>query len=191
MQRTLSQEYIRQHNQGQPMGDFFSTNNSAYARNNGSSGQLQQGYNSSSGQLQQGFNGSSGQLQLGYPTPNVSDANGGAPAVTISMPSDPNTANSTSVEVPSSTKCALCNAVNVDTQLRPCGHMFHGRCLKPSLQNATGPPSCPICSTSMQSAILAVPSGAAGSGAEKGRVGGGMNSGAVASDGSIGAGTGA
>ena len=63
-----------------------------------------------------------------------------------------------SVEVPSSTTCALCSNVNVDTQLRPCGHMFHGRCLKPSLQTSGGPPQCPICSTPMQSAILAVPS---------------------------------
>jgi hypothetical protein len=128
MQRTLSQEYIRQHNQGQPMGDFFSTNNSAYApnRNNGSSQQLQQ-----------------------YPTQQTvsMDANG-----------DPTVANASSVEVPSSTKCSLCSSTNVDTQLRPCGHMFHGRCLKPSLQNATGPPQCPMCNTPMQSAILAVPS---------------------------------
>lgn len=135
MQRTLSQEYIRQHNQGHPMGDFFSTNNSAYApnRNNGSSQHLQ-------------FPPAPQQQQV------LSEAH----------MSDPNIAGSASVEVPSSTKCALCTSVNVDTQLRPCGHMFHGRCLKPSLQNACGPPSCPICQTSMQSAILAVPSGGAG-----------------------------
>ena len=42
MQRTLSQEYIRQHNQGQPMGDFFSSNNSAYAPNNANRHQQQQ-----------------------------------------------------------------------------------------------------------------------------------------------------
>merc|ERR1712161_53068 len=64
---------------------------------------------------------------------------------------------SASVEVPSTTKCALCNCINVDTQLRPCGHMFHGRCLKPSLQQGSGPPRCPIDGITMQSAVLAVP----------------------------------
>lgn len=135
MQRTLSQEYIRQHNQGQPMGDFFSSNNSAYAPNNRNTGSSQQLYPPQ---------------QPGPDAAGIS-SNGGPL-------SDP-TMSSTSVEVPSSTKCALCTSVNVDTQLRPCGHMFHGRCLKPSLQNATGPPKCPLCHTSMQSAILAVPSG--------------------------------
>ena len=134
MQRTLSQEYIRQHNQGQHMGDFFSTNNSAYAPNNNRN------------------NGSSQQL---FQTQQILSADvSGAPM------SDPSMVNASSVEVPSSTKCALCSNTNVDTQLRPCGHMFHGRCLKPSLQNATGPPKCPLCSMPMQSAILAVPTAA-------------------------------
>lgn len=35
--------------------------------------------------------------------------------------------------------------------------MFHGSCLKPSLQNAMGPPICPIDHIPMQSAVLAVP----------------------------------
>jgi len=70
--------------------------------------------------------------------------------------SDPSMANN-SVEVPVTTKCALCQCINIDTQLRPCGHMFHGRCLKPSLQNAIGPPTCPIDNIPMQSAVLAVP----------------------------------
>lgn len=164
MQRTLSQEYIRQHNQGHSMGDFFSSNNSAYALNN-----------------RNHRNGGSGSSQQLYPppqqqTPAAPDAAGIALAATMS---DPSIGNTASVEVPSSTKCALCTSVNVDTQLRPCGHMFHGRCLKPSLQNATGPPKCPICQTSMQSAILAVPSpaanaegaGATGTGAEASAIG--------------------
>jgi hypothetical protein len=134
MQRTLSQEYIRQHNQGVPMADFFSTNNSAYAPNRITA--------FSQMQFQ-------GQQQ---PT-DASVTLGGVPIPDQSM-------TNTSVEVPSSTKCTLCSSVNVDTQLRPCGHMFHGRCLKPSLQNAIGPPKCPICSTPMQSAILAVPTAA-------------------------------
>lgn len=118
MQRTLSQEYIRQLNQGHSMQDFFSANNSAFAP------QLQQ-------QFQQ-------QQQQQHHTP--TDIN-----------------NDASVEVPSNTNCMLCVTVNVDTQLRPCGHMFHGRCLKPTLTNTMGPPTCPICCTPMHSAILAVP----------------------------------
>ena len=61
------------------------------------------------------------------------------------------------VQVPVATKCALCGQTNVDTQLRPCGHMFHERCLKPSLQTPMGPPCCPIDNIPMQSALLAVP----------------------------------
>lgn len=64
---------------------------------------------------------------------------------------------STSVEVPSATICAICHQTNVDTQLRPCGHMFHERCLKPSLQSPVGPPRCPMDNIVMQSALLAVP----------------------------------
>jgi len=61
------------------------------------------------------------------------------------------------VQVPATTKCAICGQTNVDTQLRPCGHMFHERCLKPSLQTPMGPPVCPIDNIPMQSALLAVP----------------------------------
>lgn len=73
--------------------------------------------------------------------------------------SDPSS-TSASVEVPFTTKCALCGGMNVDTQLRPCGHMFHGRCLKPSLQKALGVPKCPCDGISMQSAVLAIPTDA-------------------------------
>jgi hypothetical protein len=62
-----------------------------------------------------------------------------------------------SVEVPSATKCAICHQTNVDTQLRPCGHMFHERCLKPSLQSPLGPPTCPVDNIAMQSALLRLP----------------------------------
>ena len=62
-----------------------------------------------------------------------------------------------SVEVPSATKCAICHQTNVDTQLRPCGHMFHEKCLKPSLQASMGAPKCPVDHTPMQSALLAIP----------------------------------
>lgn len=127
MQRTISQEYIRQHTQGQHMGDFFSSNNSQYAPNSIR--------NVNSQQFSQQLN-----------------------------PTDGADMSNASVEVPSSTKCALCMQVTVDTQLRPCGHMFHGRCLKPSLSGMC-PPKCPLCNVSMQSAILAVPSAATDIGA--------------------------
>jgi hypothetical protein len=134
MQRTLSQEYIRQHAQGQSMGDFFNSSNSQYAP---------QANHVLNGILNNGAS---------FPTETV------APADQMqTMNPDPSIAANTSVQVPSSTECALCSTVSVDTQLRPCGHMFHGRCLKPSLQNTSGPPKCPMCGTSMQSAILAVP----------------------------------
>jgi hypothetical protein len=63
----------------------------------------------------------------------------------------------TSVEVPSATKCAICHKTNVDTQLRPCGHMFHEQCLKPSLHACMGAPKCPVDYIPMQSALLAIP----------------------------------
>ena len=127
MQRTLSQEYIRQHQQGQSMGNFFSSSPLQFQS-----------------QPQQGIT---------FPSKSPSGTD------STSIP-DPRMAGN-SVEVPCTTKCALCQQINVDTQLRPCGHMFHGRCLKPSLSNAVGPPKCPIDHTPMQSAVLAVPSAAA------------------------------
>lgn len=71
--------------------------------------------------------------------------------------SDPSGESNASVEVPSATKCALCQRTNVDTQLRPCGHFYHESCLKPSLQTPVGPPKCPVDHIPMQSALLAVP----------------------------------
>ena len=72
------------------------------------------------------------------------------------LSSDPSVANA-SVEVRSDAKCAICQGMCVDTQLRPCGHMFHERCLKPSLQTPMGQPKCPIDNVPIQSALLAVP----------------------------------
>lgn len=134
MQKTLSMEYMHKHAQGQNLGNFFSTENSSFAPN----------------ASPQRFGRSGSQ---NFPIQQQSLVAGSAGGDPINA----------SVEVPSSTACALCTTVNVDTQLRPCGHMFHGRCLKPSLQTASGPPKCPICSTVMQSAILAVPSVASSS----------------------------
>lgn len=63
-----------------------------------------------------------------------------------------------SVQVPSATKCSSCHETNVDTQLRPCGHMFHEKCLKSSLQTSMGAkPKCPSCNVQIQSALLAIP----------------------------------
>ena len=73
---------------------------------------------------------------------------------TISL-SDPSMSN-VSVEVPSSINCTLYSFINVDNQLRPCGHMIHGCCLKPNLQNTMGPPTCPIDNIPTQSAVLVV-----------------------------------
>jgi Zinc finger, C3HC4 type (RING finger) len=61
------------------------------------------------------------------------------------------------VQVASSTACALCSQTNIDTQLRPCGHMFHERCLKPNLSNSGEQPKCPIDDIPIRSAVLAVP----------------------------------
>jgi Zinc finger, C3HC4 type (RING finger) len=61
------------------------------------------------------------------------------------------------VKVSPATACAICHQTNVDTQLRPCGHMFHERCLKPSLQTPTGQPRCPIDDVQMHCAVLAIP----------------------------------
>jgi hypothetical protein len=142
MQRTLSQEYLRQHAQGQSVGDFFNSSNSQYAPQTNQMNNVPN-------------NGAS------FPVDTGATAAPAATGATQQMNPDPNNiAANASVQVPSSTQCALCNTVSVDTQLRPCGHMFHGRCLKPSLQNTAGPPKCPMCGTSMQSAILAVPTAA-------------------------------
>lgn len=65
---------------------------------------------------------------------------------------------SNSVSVPSATKCSSCHLTNIDTQLRPCGHMFHEKCLKSSLQSSMGvKPKCPVCQVPIESALLAIP----------------------------------
>jgi hypothetical protein len=61
------------------------------------------------------------------------------------------------VQVASSTSCVLCSQTNIDTQLRPCGHMFHERCLKPCLSTSGEHPKCPIDDIPIHSAVLAIP----------------------------------
>mmetsp|Transcript_17895 Transcript_17895/g.20385 ORF Transcript_17895/g.20385 Transcript_17895/m.20385 type:complete len:659 (+) Transcript_17895:211-2187(+) len=149
MQRTISQEYLKNINSGAPtaFSSFsFNTNLSQGAPNpilphpgqSALSQPNQQRQNNTSQMSPQSEISSQTQQQQIQASLNTGSTNA-------------------SVEVPSTTKCSLCHCINVDTQLRPCGHMFHGRCLRPSLQNAVGPPKCPIDNITMQSAVLAVP----------------------------------
>jgi len=158
MQRTLSQELFRQQVQNQ-YGSF------GFAGFQMQQGQMQQPQSilSSSAPLQLQAAAGAGQYLSNQQYPgqkvlsNQTLIEKDLPANVTSTPLSDPSMTSASVEVPASTTCALCNQVNVDTQLRPCGHMFHGRCLKPSLQNALGPPVCPIDNVPMQSAFLAIP----------------------------------
>lgn len=139
IQRTLSQEIIRQQQQTKSYEQYqYSTTASSPAPEAKSQSDPSESQQYPGQHSQQPNN------------PVKSDQSG------ISFGSDSKDANA-SVEVPSATKCAICNQTNVDTQLRPCGHMFHERCLKPSLQSTMGPPKCPVDHIPMQSALLAVP----------------------------------
>ena len=62
----------------------------------------------------------------------------------------------TAVVAPRSAKCAFCTEGGVDTQLRPCGHLFHSVCLKPWLQAADGPPVCLSCKSPISSCVLVI-----------------------------------
>lgn len=142
MQRTLSQEFMRQHQQSQQQEQqytqyHYSATPAAPEQGSGSPKQSQQYPGQHPGQHQTQSSCQSGHGRSSYSS-SSNDANN-------------------SVEVPSATKCAICNQTNVDTQLRPCGHMFHERCLKPSLQAPMGPPKCPVDHVPIQSALLAVP----------------------------------
>ena len=65
--------------------------------------------------------------------------------------------SSGAVHVSSASRCPFCPELNVDTQLRPCGHLFHGHCLKPWIQDCPGAPLCPVCQVPISSCVLAVP----------------------------------
>ena len=148
IQRTLSQEYLRQQQtqqqpqQQQQYGQFQYTSAPATSdpQSTPTPASSQQYPGQHPGQQQQ-------QVQQQYQS---------GEQKRIGFASEPTDTNA-SVEVPSATKCALCQQTDVDTQLRPCGHMFHERCLKPSLQAPMGPPKCPVDHIPMQSALLAVP----------------------------------
>lgn len=144
MQRTLSQEYLKNMSSGRPTnftGYSFSTNAPRMNTSVPIAGSI-------TSDLSNSFHINNQYLDL-------------PPAISTndnSCATNPNLV-SAFVEVPGSTKCSLCSCINVDTQLRPCGHMFHGRCLKPSLTRGEeiGPPQCPIDHITMQSAVLAIP----------------------------------
>lgn len=143
LQRTLSQEYLRQqqvlpNHHGR---HAYSVSSVDPAKSEGAPPARQQspGQHPSQNQLKI----TTGTDKKDYPS-------------AVAARSNPSATN-TSVEVPSATMCALCHDTNVDTQLRPCGHMFHETCLKPSLQTAMRQPKCPIDHIPMQSALLAVP----------------------------------
>jgi hypothetical protein len=146
MQRSLSQEYLRPQPQPQQAPQHY--------------GQYQ--YNlapapaAQTEQVTSNQNQNSSSDSQQYPGQHPGQQPGQSHQQRMSLVSDPNDTNA-SIEVPSATKCALCHQTNVDTQLRPCGHMFHERCLKPSLQAPMGPPKCPVDHIPMKSALLAVP----------------------------------
>ena len=151
MQRTLSQEYIRQQQEQQQQRSSGNPNQTQPPP----FGQFQ--YSSSTPDKGSGGDQCQPSASQQYPGQHpgqqqVKSEN----AEQRSFGSGQSDSN-TSVEVPSATKCALCGQTNVDTQLRPCGHMFHEQCLKPSLQSTMGPPKCPVDHIPMQSALLAVP----------------------------------
>lgn len=112
MQRTLSQEYLHQNQnqESQQFGQFSYTPTPAPDSNTNinNSGNQQQYPGQHPGEPMNQNQEGRYQQQQRY------------------MSSDPSDTNA-SVEVPAATKCALCNETSVDTQLRPCGHMFHER----------------------------------------------------------------
>jgi hypothetical protein len=108
MQRTLSQEYIRQNNspQSQSFGQYSYTPTPAPEQSSSRGGNQQYpGQHPGEPMQQQQDQNQHYQNRHSY----------------MSDPSETNA----SVQVPAATKCALCQQTNVDTQLRPCGHMFH------------------------------------------------------------------
>jgi hypothetical protein len=158
MQRTISQEYLKGLNACNTSTNFggFSYNSNGPVSQSVTNNQVvnanttsQQHFSHPAQPLQKQSENQSQQM-----INDVSNANPNANGNTQNLSSG---ATNPSVEVPATTKCAICHCVNVDTQLRPCGCMFHGRCLKPSLQNAVGTPKCPIDNITMQSAVLAIP----------------------------------
>ena len=157
MQKTLSQEFLRKHqtiaaqHQQPSYGQSFMYNSSAPL----AALSINQQYPGQHPQQQQVALASQQQYQQQHASGAQQQQYLQHEQISI-LSSDPSVANA-SVEVRSDAKCAICQGICVDTQLRPCGHMFHERCLKPSLQTPMGQPKCPIDSVPIQSALLAVP----------------------------------
>ena len=63
--------------------------------------------------------------------------------------------------------CKICKQPGADTILRPCGHMFHGSCLKQHTAFSSAVPVCPIDNIPMESAVLAIADGGGASGGGK------------------------
>mmetsp|Transcript_7153 Transcript_7153/g.23291 ORF Transcript_7153/g.23291 Transcript_7153/m.23291 type:complete len:84 (+) Transcript_7153:1073-1324(+) len=57
--------------------------------------------------------------------------------------------------VPKALLCGFCALCSVDTRLVPCGHLFHGRCLRPWLAAAVTAPECPVCQCTIADCALA------------------------------------
>lgn len=160
MQRTLSQEFLRQQmNPVSAAGRNPSLSGGGFVKSNSDLNQSASGHAGISGGQSADRESMNGEQSAGQPP---SQDGGGFTSKDVdskdaSAIAGAGAVQGSSVNVPATTKCSLCRCINVDTQLRPCGHMFHGRCLKPSLQNALGPPQCPIDHIAMQSAVLAIP----------------------------------
>jgi hypothetical protein len=106
IQRTLSQEYLRQHKQQKVQYGQY-----AYPQATPAPESTEQ-QTASEPATQQYPGQHPGQSPPAHYNGGISSAL-----------SDPST--NSSVEVAATTKCALCQKTDVDTQLRPCGHMFH------------------------------------------------------------------
>jgi Zinc finger, C3HC4 type (RING finger) len=154
MQRSLSQEYIRQNQNPQPQsyGQFSFTPTPAPAELSAITPANQQHVH----QQQQNQHQYAGQ-HPGEPVQQHQQGSNPSQFRQSYAGSHDQKESNTSVQVPAATKCAICQQPNVDTQLRPCGHMFHEHCLKPALQAHVGQPSCPVDHIPIQSALLAVP----------------------------------
>mmetsp|Transcript_9691 Transcript_9691/g.19674 ORF Transcript_9691/g.19674 Transcript_9691/m.19674 type:complete len:668 (+) Transcript_9691:421-2424(+) len=76
------------------------------------------------------------------------------------------------VKVGPDSHCGVCNRSDVDTQLKPCGHVFRGSCLKSSACFAKSPPECPVCNTPIVSALLVIAEQRVEGGSEGGTAGG-------------------
>lgn len=135
IQRTLSQEFIIQNQQQQQL------NNQTYTS-------ISASYNTRAVGSSQ------------YPGQQPIEPAGSTGNTSYESASTENKDGSDHIQVSANTLCLICNQPNVDTQLRPCGHMFHDLCLKPSLQNPTLvgiPPKCPVDATPIRSYLLAIP----------------------------------